>query len=287
MYQEDQKVQTRRRQSDRAVKLAMANRWKDAVAANRAILEVFPNDTDSYNRLGKALTELGRFPAAKKAYKKALELDNSNQIARKNLERITVLAKSGGGKKEAAQADPSLFIEEMGKTALTTLDSLAPDVIANIAAGDRIELKPRGDDLVVKTTGGEKIGAVEPRLRSRILKLMDGGSEYAAAVTSLAGDACRIIIKEIRRAPDQSGPSFPAAIATEKMRPYTKSKLIQYENESEAGPRDGVSDSSEQDEGGDKKQGGWDDDSIAQEGHVSINDAAAAEDAADDEELEE
>ena len=62
MYQETETVQTRRRQIDSAIQLAMDNRWEEAVQVNRAILSVFPNDTDSYNRLGKALMELGLLP---------------------------------------------------------------------------------------------------------------------------------------------------------------------------------------------------------------------------------
>ena len=96
MFQEEDRDQVRRRQSERAIQLAMATRWEDAVQANRSIIKLFPNDADSYNRLGKALMELSRFPAAKKAYKRALELDGANQIAKKNLERLTVRAKLGG-----------------------------------------------------------------------------------------------------------------------------------------------------------------------------------------------
>lgn len=284
MYQEEEQVEVRRRQGERAVKLAMANRWKDAVAANRAILEVFPNDTDSYNRLGKALMELERFPAAKKAYKKSLELDGSNQIAKKNLERITALAKSGGTHIEGAQADPSLFIEEMGKTALTTLESLDADALLKLTAGDRVQLKRKGDGLFVETLGGDTVGSIELRLRSRILKLLDGGSEYAAAVTSLDGEECRVIIKETQRAADQTGPSFPAAIATTKMRPYTKDSLIEDGTEAEKTSRVTPNADSEDRDG--KKGEDWDDGAIAQEGHVSINDAAAEEDADDDEELD-
>ena len=36
----------------------------------------------------------------------------------------------------------------------------------------------------------------------------------------------------------------------------------------------------------DKKSEDWDDNSVAQEGHISINDAAAAEDADDEDELD-
>lgn len=287
MYQEEEQVEVRRRQGERAVKLAMANRWEDAVAANRAILEVFPNDTDSYNRLGKALMRLKRFPAARKAYKKALAIDESNQIAKKNLERIKALAKSGGAQTEAAQADPSLFIEEIGKTALTSLERLNADVLIKLTAGDRVQLQRKGDGLFVETLGGDTIGSIELRLRSRILKLLDGGSEYAAAVTSLEEEECRVIIKETHRAPDQAGPSFPTTITTEKVRPYTKGSLIEDGTRPEKTSRATSNADPEDSDSDDKKGEDWDDETIVQEGHVSINDAAAAEDADDDDELEE
>ena len=283
MFQEDQQVQVKRQDSARAVKLAMANRWEDAVAANRAILDVFPNDTDSYNRLGKALAELKRYPAAKKAYKKALGLDESNQIAKKNLERITALAKAGAAESKAAQADPSLFIEETGKTALTTLPAVNADVLVKLTPGDSVELKKKRSELIAQTAGGDLIGSIEPKLRSRILKLLDGGSEYAAAITSLDGDECRIIIKETHRDGSQAGPSFPMAITTETVRPYTKDSLIQRGTKDEEAVRTRRAGRSEEDAGDED----WEGESIAQVGDVSINDAVAAEEAEDAEELEE
>ena len=283
MFQEDAQVQVKRRESERAVKLAMSNRWEDAAAANRAILDVFPNDTDSYNRLGKALMELKRYPAAKKAYKKALGLDESNKVARKNLERITALAKAGAAGSKAAQADPSLFIEEMGKTALTTLSAVDSDVLIKLTAGDSVELKRKRSDLIVQTAGGDAIGSIEPKLRARILKLLESGSEYAAAITSLAGDECHIIIKETHRDVSQAGPSFPTAITTETVRPYTKDSLIQRGTKDEEGAKTPGAQRSEEDAGDED----WEGESVAQVGTVSINDAVAAEEAEDAEELEE
>ena len=283
IFPEDPQVQVKRRESDRAVKLAMANRWEDAVAANRAILDVFPNDSDSYNRLGKALMELKRYPAAKKAYKKALGLDESNQIAKKNLERIPALAKAGAAESNTAHADPALFLEEMGKTALTTLTAVAPDVLVKVTAGDSLELKKKRSDLIVQTAGRDLIGSIEPKLRSRILKLLEGGSEYTAAITSLDGDECRIIIKETHRDPSQAGPSFPTVITTEKVRPYTKDSLIQRGTKDEDAAKTRRTERSEEDAGGED----WDGESVARVGDVSINAAIAAEEAEDAEELEE
>src|ERR1700694_5284688 len=155
MYQETEQVQTRRRQTDTAIQLARENRWEEAVAVNRAILSVFPNDIDSHNRLGKALMELGRYNEAKRAYKKALELDLTNQIAKKNLERLNVLAKTGAPQAETALVDPMLFIEEMGKTVVTEIMQPAKDVLSTLNAGERVELRPKGKALAVETPSGD------------------------------------------------------------------------------------------------------------------------------------
>ncbi len=284
MYQDAEKVQTRRRQTDTAIQLARENRWEEAVAANRAILKLFPNDADSHNRLGKALMELGRYNDAKKAYKKTLELDATNQIARKNLERLQILAKTGAAQAETTHVDPSLFIEEVGKSAMTILQQTAPEVLATLNAGDRVELRARRDSLAVETPTGNVIGVVEPKLRVRLLKLLEGGNQYAAAVTSLSAEECRIIIKETYQDPSQAGrPSFPTAIATEGMRPYTKERLLRHETQEELEQAD---EAEEEIEGEGKRPNAWESERVLQEGHVRLNEAAAAEEA-EEEELEE
>ncbi|MYA62592.1 MAG: hypothetical protein F4X94_08485 [Dehalococcoidia bacterium] len=54
----DEKIKNER--AKKAVALAMKNRWEEAVAVNQTIVRDFPEDIGSYNRLGKALSELGR-----------------------------------------------------------------------------------------------------------------------------------------------------------------------------------------------------------------------------------
>lgn len=283
MYQELERVQARRRQTDTAIQLAMENRWEEAVTVNRAILSLFPNDIDSYNRLGKALMELGRYSEAKRAYKKALELDSTNQIARKNLDRLNVLAKRGVAQAETTQADPALFIEEMGKSALTALQQTAPEVLTKLNAGERVELRPRGNTLAVETPGGEFIGTVEPKLGHRLIKLMAGGNKYAAGVASLSGDGCRIIIKETYQDPSQAGrPSFPTAIAVEGTRPYTKESLLRYEDQlEETEPAEEAEEELALEETDHEES--WEAESVLQEGHIRLNDAAAAEEVVEDE----
>lgn len=282
MYQEEDKAQFRRRQTETAIQLARANRWEEAVTLNRSILSLFPNDVDSHNRLGKALMELSRYAEAKKAYKKALELDATNQIARKNLERLNRLAKSGAGQAETRQVDPSLFIEEMGKTTVTTLEQTASGALAKLNAGDRVELRHQDNTLAVETPGGEFIGMVEPKLRMRLLRLMEEGNQYAAGVTRVGGDECRIIVKETYRDPSRAGrPSFPTTTGTESMRPYTKESLLRHSTQVEEAV---MTDETEDEiDGEDGRANSWADESVIQEGHIRLSDAAAAEEAAEEE----
>lgn len=279
MIQDNGQLLTKRRQANAAIQLAMGNRWEEAVAANRAILQVFPDDGDSQNRLGKALMELERYADARKAYKKALALDPGNKIARKNLERLNVLVKSKVAQAETSQADPKLFIEEMGKSAITVLQQTSKDKLATLNAGDRLELRAQKSRLTVETPGGEAIGVLEPMMTSRLLKLIEGGNEYAAGVTSLANDECRVIIKETFQHPDLAGkPSFPNAVTAKSTRPYTKGSLLR---RSGRGDEDGEQ---LEREGGEDEDGKGEssDEHVAQEGHVRLNDAAAAEDEDDD-----
>src|SRR5437868_1811239 len=79
--QTDDRVRLRRVLPEKAIALAMQNRWSEAADVNRKIIELYPNDADAYNRLGKALMEMGRYRDALGTYKKAVELDPNNIIA--------------------------------------------------------------------------------------------------------------------------------------------------------------------------------------------------------------
>lgn len=67
----EERLRAKRHSTERAIALAMASRWEEAAKVNRELLELFPDDVDAQNRLGKALTELGRFGEARYAYSRA------------------------------------------------------------------------------------------------------------------------------------------------------------------------------------------------------------------------
>src|SRR6476659_3969552 len=93
----DEAARLRRVLPERAIALAMQNRWAEAVEVNRAILSIDPNDADAHNRLGKAQLELGNYREAYEAYKRAVELAPGNAIAQKNMQRLAPLAQQPAG----------------------------------------------------------------------------------------------------------------------------------------------------------------------------------------------
>lgn len=225
----------RRQRTKEAIDMAMQGRWEDAVAANQSIIEFFPKDIDAYNRLGKALTELGRYAEAHEAYSKALGIDPGNSIAKKNLRRLSLLNEAQpsprGGRHRVS---PHLFIEEMGKAGVASLYHLAPrHVRAQIAAGDPVYLQIDGQSIIVENKHGEYLGKVEPRVGVRLSNLIRGGNRYTAAVISSADSEVKIIIKEIFQHPSQAGrPSFPVK-GPDGFRPYVRESILKYELEEE------------------------------------------------------
>jgi tetratricopeptide (TPR) repeat protein len=211
-YQEEERTRLRRQSSKQAVALAMEGRWREAVAANKSLLENFPNDVDAYNRLGRALMELGGYASAREAYEKALELDPYNTIAQKNFNRLSYLgetvASSEGG---FDKVEPQEFIEEVGKAGVVNLCHLAPlEILARTVTGSRVNLKIDGPSLIVTDSRGEYLGQVEPRHGQRLIKLMDGGNKYTASIISSTEEAVTVIIREVYQDPSQAGRfSFP------------------------------------------------------------------------------
>jgi tetratricopeptide (TPR) repeat protein len=227
-YQEEEQVRLRRQRSKNAIALAMGGRWREAVAANQEIIESFPNDVDAYNRLGKAYTELGEYALAREAYTKAIELDSYNIIAQKNLRRLSYLGEAAAGSEaDVDKARPEHFIEETGKAGVVSLSHLAPrEILARIVAGDKVYLKISDSALAVENGRGEYLGQVESRHAQRLIKLIEGGNKYVAAIVSSAEDRVTVIIREVYQDPSQVGQlSFPPK-GGEALRPYLGDKAL-------------------------------------------------------------
>lgn len=245
----DTTTRQRRQLAEAAIAQATRGEWEAAVETNRQLLELGA-DIDAYNRLGKALAELGRSDEALDAYEQALERDATNRIAKRNADRLRVLLEAPGDGQAGGDGVPAkavnarpgkapatLFIEEMGKTGRARLINLAaPRVLAPLSPGDAVTLRADGDQLVARV-GRATIGQVEPRIAARLLKLMDAGNRYEAALTSVhEGGEVMVIIHEVFTHPANFGKvSFPSGVAgaTGGVRPYIKGTALRYDDEDE------------------------------------------------------
>ena len=201
----------KRDMAKKAIALVMNSRWSDAVAINQAIVGEFPEDLEAYNRLGKALAELGRNNEARAAFQRALDILPSNSIANKNLSRLTHLVDDTPRTASRGPTAPRVFIEETGKTGITSVVDLAPsNALVKLAPGHPMVLKFEAETLTVCDSDGSYVGQVEPKLATRLLRLQKGGNRYEARVTRVSEDELTVIIRETYKHQNQATMvSFP------------------------------------------------------------------------------
>ena len=113
--QTEDKVKTKQERTKAAIALAMQSRWPEAVAVNRSLIDDFPGDLESYNRMGRALTELGRIDEAREAFGRVLEVSPHNTIARKNLDRLEQLGDNLPRNQPTHRRATRAFIGESGQ----------------------------------------------------------------------------------------------------------------------------------------------------------------------------
>lgn len=215
---------------EEAIQAALESRWRDAVALNRAILERHGPDEDTYNRLGKALSELGDLEGALSAYRKTLEINPLNTIAEKNVRRLAALLETPAPVTATSGAiDVDLFTEEPGKSALTMVTPPEAAVLVSVNPGDPVELDVEGNSLVARTARGVSLGQVDTKIARRLLPLMATGNRYSAAVARIEDSRIEIIIREVYQAPENARKSsFPIGrgVRREEFRPYAKESLL-------------------------------------------------------------
>jgi Flp pilus assembly protein TadD, contains TPR repeats len=232
----EEKARLKKQWTELAVKLAQEGQWEEAVNANKNIVNLFPQEPDAYNRLGKAYSELGYYAEARQSYTQTMKYSPNNGIARKNLERLASFpdrAASAVPMGAMHRIDPRLFIEETGKTGVTTLINLAPSaVLARVSRGDRVNLVQDGRRLQVSTANGDIIGQVEPRLAARLIDFITRGNRYAAGILAINASAVRMNIREEYQHPSTYGEvSFPSQGANETIRAYIKDSMLRHDRE--------------------------------------------------------
>jgi tetratricopeptide (TPR) repeat protein len=232
----EERQRIRRQLVERAIELAMRNAWEEAAETNRRIVESFEPDVEAWNRLGKAYGELGRIAEARDAYNKALSIDATNAIAQRNVQRLSLIKTNGQApaRDHHDSVDARFFIEETGKTiARSIFTSISPEDLANLSAGDHLSLIPRGELIAVTTANGLELGMLDGKLSGRLIELLAGGNQYAAAVVRVEGRYVRVMIRETYQAPQLTGRvSFPPETSS-GFKAYIKDTLIRHDRAAE------------------------------------------------------
>ena len=232
----EEKERLKKQWTDLAIQQALTSQWEEAVITNKNILNLFPHEPDAYNRLGKAFSELGQYSEARQAYSQTLKYSPNNTIAKKNLDRLSLLQEEPVQIHTGSERiDPRLFIEETGKTGTTELINIAPtSVLAKVGVGDKVQLHVSGHTLLVRNAAGEDIGQIEPRLANRLVNFMEGGNRYAAAILAIENGQVRLIIREEYQHPGMFGKvSFPSQGGGDTIRAYIKDSMLRYDRDEE------------------------------------------------------
>ena len=199
---------------DFAIKAAVKNDWEQALLLNQKILEEYPQDIDSLNRLAFALIKLGKLQKAKDIYKQVLQIDKTNPIALRNLKRIACMPKQ----KKVTTADThaaveNLFIEEAGKTKIVKLKNVTDrKTLSFLQPGDYVELAIKRSKIFVQMYDRKYIGMLPDQLGVRLLRFIQGGNEYSAFIKAIGDKNVTIFIKEVKKATRyKNQPSFTLA----------------------------------------------------------------------------
>lgn len=188
-----------------AIIAAKNQNWQTAVDLNQSIITQNPKDVGALNRLGVAYLQLGKKNDAKSSFKRVLEIDKSNLIAKKNLTRL-----QNNNSTFAPSFCKQDFIEEPGKTKTVELHRLAgKNILESLAVGQECDLKPKNRYISVESHG-TYLGALPEDISFRLARLIETGNKYESCIRSFSGSHCSLYIKETYRTPENSDiNSFP------------------------------------------------------------------------------
>lgn len=205
-----------------AVSAALSQDWKEAIRVNTAILKANKNDIDALTRLAYAYVKTGQFILAKKTYEKVLAIDEYNQIAQKNLAKLSQMKKKNIKNTDRVQVSPMIFLEEPGKTKIAECIHTAPSqVLSSLSAGQEVMLKQKNHCVEIRSLQNTYLAALPDDLSFKLNKLISAGNTYQAVVKSVDKNSLKVIIRELTR-----GKRFanqPSFISTTSYVPFSQS----------------------------------------------------------------
>lgn len=183
-----------------AIQAALRGEWEVAIEINKNILSNTPKDIEALNRLARAYSETGNIKKAKALAKKVLKIDPFNSIASKCLQKWSITKKIVKNEGSGAPKDPKTFLEEPGKTKITTLLNLGGSkTLASLDTGDELKLTAHKHKVSVVTISGNYVGKLADDLSARLRRFIKVGNKYEVLVKSVEPKSVTVLIREIER----------------------------------------------------------------------------------------
>lgn len=191
-----------------AIKAAVRKEWKEAVSLNEKILEVYPEDISTLNRLGIAYSMIGKCKKAEDRFKNVISIDPHNQIAKNNITRLKA-NKTTGLLNPFTQTVS--FIEEPGKSKVVPLVNQAePKIFSTLNIGELVELGHCKHKVKVADQKNIFIGYLPDNISHRLLQLIRAGYKYKTVMKSVNPKTPQVFISETHASKRLKGiPSFP------------------------------------------------------------------------------
>lgn len=222
---------------NKAIEAMLLGNWQNATSLNKSLLREDPDNIDALNRLAYAFIVLGKFKDAKSTYRKVLRLDTLNQIAMRNIKRLSEVGFKKPLKNGVRQFRyvNHAFLEETGKTKIISLVNLAPPkIIALLTAGQSLVICIKRSKIFVLDQNKEYLGVLPDDIGKRLIKLIKGGNLYTAYVKSVSIQNVTIFIKEVKRASRYKDyPSFLQTSDQDLNLSKSKGKIKNYKRSNE------------------------------------------------------
>jgi hypothetical protein len=167
--------------------------WEEAKNRNLEILTEFPDHIPTLNRLAFTYLQLSDKKSALETYKRVLELEKLNPVAKKYLD---LLKKNVSIEKQKHNVFED-FVEEPTKTKSVALDRLAGGSVMNrLSISMPCVLKPKGRFVSVLTQEGETIGSLPEDISFHLSHLIKTGNQYLCLVRSFSKQEVVVFLKE-------------------------------------------------------------------------------------------
>jgi tetratricopeptide (TPR) repeat protein len=191
-----------------AIKAAVNKNWKEAVDLNTKILETYPDDVSTLNRLGISYSMIGKNNKAEEYFNKVLKIDAHNPIAKNNITRLKANKKTGLLNPFTQTVS---FIEEPGKSKVVPLVNQAePKVFSALNIGEPVELGHCKHKVKVSDQNDTFVGYLPDNISHRLLQLLRAGYKYKTVMKSVNPKLPQVFIQETHASKKLKGvPSFP------------------------------------------------------------------------------